>query len=144
MFQCISPTLAMAQGLKLIGNFEVQNIGAHWHNILDSPALDGRFSLLISIAMMFLDSFVLITLTIYVDKVFPGKSLRLVYPYQLRNKWWIAFCSLFLEIQEIFYLKIKQFTMRQDKSCGDTTPPLPPPPLPPHIHHLIIILIEKS
>ncbi|KAK3793768.1 hypothetical protein RRG08_043414 [Elysia crispata] len=88
---CISPTLAMAQGLKLIGNFEVQNIGAHWHNILDSPALDGRFSLLISIAMMFLDSFVLITLTIYVDKVFPGKfGIASPWNFCFRKSFWTA------------------------------------------------------
>ncbi|GFR59381.1 ATP-binding cassette sub-family A member 1 [Elysia marginata] len=65
----------MAQGLRLIGNYEIQTIGAQWYNIHKCPGQHGQFSLLICIAMMFLDSFVLILITTYIDHVFPGNSL---------------------------------------------------------------------
>jgi len=81
LFQCLSSTVGFGFGCSYIARYEEQGIGSQWSNIQSSPIPEDEFSLSSCMWMMVVDSAIYLIITWYVEAVFPGRFLALLFAY---------------------------------------------------------------
>ncbi|XP_064201003.1 phospholipid-transporting ATPase ABCA1-like isoform X1 [Anguilla rostrata] len=65
--------VAFGYGCENFSRYEEQGIGIQWSNIASSPEEGERYSFLVSIIMMLVDSLIYWLITWYIENVFPGQ-----------------------------------------------------------------------
>ncbi|XP_066576495.1 phospholipid-transporting ATPase ABCA1 [Amia ocellicauda] len=78
--------VAFGFGCENFSRYEEQGIGIQWSNIGVSPVDGDRYSLVVSIFMMLIDSFIYWVLTWYIENVFPGQ-------YGIPRSWYFPFTA---------------------------------------------------
>ncbi|KAJ0055813.1 hypothetical protein NL108_012856, partial [Boleophthalmus pectinirostris] len=78
--------VAFGYGCENIAKYEEQGIGIQWKNIATSSEEGGRYSFLVSLMMMLVDSLIHWLLTWYIENVFPGQ-------YGIPKPWYFPFTS---------------------------------------------------
>ncbi|KAK7490493.1 hypothetical protein BaRGS_00018279 [Batillaria attramentaria] len=92
MFSCISSNIAFGFGCAYIAEYERQALGCQWSNIGESLMPDDSFNLKSCIVMMLLDSVVYLTLTLYIEAVFPGQyGMPRKWYFPLQPSYWCGF-----------------------------------------------------
>ncbi|XP_075999903.1 phospholipid-transporting ATPase ABCA1 [Genypterus blacodes] len=78
--------VAFGYGCENFSKYEEQGIGIQWSNINQSPEEGERYTFMVSIRMMLLDSFIYLLLTLYIERVFPGQ-------YGIPRPWYCPFTA---------------------------------------------------
>ncbi|KPP62606.1 ATP-binding cassette sub-family A member 1-like, partial [Scleropages formosus] len=79
-------SVAFGFGCENFSKYEEQGVGIQWNNIFRSPEDDERYSFIVSIIMMLVDSFIYWVLTWYIENVFPGR-------YGIPKPWYFPFTT---------------------------------------------------
>ncbi|XP_023665182.2 phospholipid-transporting ATPase ABCA1-like [Paramormyrops kingsleyae] len=79
-------SVAFGFGCENFSRYEEQGVGIQWSNISKSPEDDERYSFVVSIIMMLVDSLIYWVLTWYIENVFPGQ-------YGIPKPWYFPFTS---------------------------------------------------
>ncbi|KAJ8416454.1 hypothetical protein AAFF_G00357420 [Aldrovandia affinis] len=69
-------SVAFGYGCENFARYEEQGIGIQWSNIAQSPEEGERYTFIVSIIMMLIDSVIYWLLTWYIENVFPGGMQR--------------------------------------------------------------------
>ncbi|KAL0278552.1 UNVERIFIED_CONTAM: hypothetical protein PYX00_000345 [Menopon gallinae] len=79
----------MGIGFQIILMFESAGVGSQWDNFAKSASPDDGMSMLLVIAMMWLDCLIYLCLALYIENVFPGKyGTPLPYYYPFQRSYW--------------------------------------------------------
>ncbi|PAA80698.1 hypothetical protein BOX15_Mlig024875g1, partial [Macrostomum lignano] len=84
LLSCLIPQLAFGVGCKFIGSWELASVGLQHKNFYDSPLATSEFTFNQVVVMMWIDSGILMLLTWYLEKVFPGA-------YGVPKPWYFPF-----------------------------------------------------
>lgn len=71
--------MAFGFGTEYLSRYEEQGLGLQWNNIQSSPLEGDKYSFLLSMEIMIFDGFVYGWLAWYLDNVFPGMAISVVY-----------------------------------------------------------------
>uniref|UniRef100_A0A8C7D5T6 P-type phospholipid transporter n=1 Tax=Oncorhynchus kisutch TaxID=8019 RepID=A0A8C7D5T6_ONCKI len=78
--------VAFGYGCENFAKYEEQGIGIQWSNIAQNPEDGDRYSFIVSIIMMLVDSLIYWLLTWYIENVFPGQ-------YGIAKPWYFPFTA---------------------------------------------------
>uniref|UniRef100_A0A914D8B6 ABC-2 type transporter transmembrane domain-containing protein n=1 Tax=Acrobeloides nanus TaxID=290746 RepID=A0A914D8B6_9BILA len=72
LLSSLNPLVALALGLKLIGQFEAQADGLHWNTLFHPPSPDRTITMAHTFMMLIIDGLIYVLLTWYIEAVNPG------------------------------------------------------------------------
>ena len=81
MLSCLSCNSALAFGSAIISIWEMNMSGLQWSNLSHGASPDDTLTVLHIILMFFVDTFIYMCLTFYIEAVFPGD-------YGIAQKWY--------------------------------------------------------
>ncbi|KAG7461875.1 hypothetical protein MATL_G00195770 [Megalops atlanticus] len=81
-------SVAFGYGCENFSRYEEQGLGIQWSNIGQSPEEGDRYSFVVSVIMMLIDSFIYWLLTWYIENVFPGQ-------YGIAKPWYFPFTATY-------------------------------------------------
>uniref|UniRef100_A0A1I8IFT6 ABC transporter domain-containing protein n=1 Tax=Macrostomum lignano TaxID=282301 RepID=A0A1I8IFT6_9PLAT len=91
---CLIPQIGFGLGCKYIGLWELANIGIQPDNVAKSPLMDSSFTFGGVLFMLWVDAFLLMLLTWYIEKVFPGKyGVPKPFYFPFTKSYWCSSCS---------------------------------------------------
>ena len=73
MLQCLWSPLAFAIGGTYVAQWELQQVGLQWRNLLTTPIVDDHLSFLGISLMLVVDMIIYLLLAWYIEGVFPGR-----------------------------------------------------------------------
>lgn len=71
--------MAFGFGCEYFAKYEEQGIGMQWFNLQRSPVEGDTYSFVISIVMLYVDAFIYAVAAWYIEAVFPGMTIYLLY-----------------------------------------------------------------
>ena len=77
--QSLFSTAAFGLSGKYFAFYEEEGVGVQWNNIHLPPVENDQYSLLTSVLMMILDTFIYTLLAWYIENVYPGTSALVSY-----------------------------------------------------------------
>ncbi|CAF4021231.1 unnamed protein product [Rotaria sp. Silwood2] len=92
MIACLSSTVAFGLGCDYIARFEGMAKGIQWFNINRSAKPNDNFTFLYCIIMMLIDSIIYMSLTVYIENIFPGEyGIPQVWYFPFTKSYWFGF-----------------------------------------------------
>lgn len=77
--QSLLSCVAFGYGCENFAKYEQQGIGIHWYNMNKSPEEGERYTFTVSIIMMLFDAVLYWVLTWYIENVFPGRWISIMF-----------------------------------------------------------------
>ncbi|XP_032957644.1 ATP-binding cassette sub-family A member 3 [Rhinolophus ferrumequinum] len=99
---CLSCNVALALGVNLILQLEIQEVGVKWHNLWTPANLQDNLIFAYILGMLLLDAFLYGLVTWYVETVFPGQyGMPQPWFFFLTRSYWFGQSSISKEEEEM-------------------------------------------